>query len=135
MKFWFSSETMADIADPLRIARNEIEGELNRTLSKVNYGSDLREWAFLPVILSPSTLNAAFPEIRRYDPALREVEFRLSIAHRAFRERTPEEQRRLIFARLLSSVDLAQDLAIPDFDLNRLKRDLTAVGQKHGWIG
>jgi hypothetical protein len=131
MRFWFSGEIEADVADACRIDI-EIEKTLNAILSDVDYGTGVTKWAFLSIILAAS--HSAFPEIQRYDPTGKMVEFRLWIDHQAFKDADAQVRKRMIYTRLLSSLELAVALNIPEFDLGRLKQDMIRIGQEKGWL-
>lgn len=131
MRVWTSSESMADVYEPLRLASREVERELNAAVGSESYGTGVIEWALIYIIMDQVDPN--FPEVRRYKKRKREVEFRLKVDHQAFKEADVLAQRKLLSETVLRSIKLSGELKIADFDVERFKRDVVQALKKNEW--
>jgi hypothetical protein len=133
MKFWMGAEVQADIADDFRPTRQRIESVLNLAIEGKEYGSGMLAWDIIPMIfgeIGPSW----YKEVERYHKRDKSVEFRLKIGHDEFKFATQEVRCELVAKALLRSLDLMEEMNIPDFDLPALRRDFLAVSEREGWL-
>ena len=132
MTIWMSGELQLDIDQPYMAARAEIEEAVNSAISAKEYGGGVVEWALIPIIMDPGK-GWVYREIKKYSKAKRETEFRLQIDYKSFRTADDMEQRRLVFAMILRSIEEGRRLNIPVFDLDGFEKDIRDVGIRKGW--
>jgi hypothetical protein len=124
-RFWISGEIQGDVPDFAFInARKTIESVLNKCAEEKNYGEGLKEWAFIAIILK-SGFDEYYPEIKKYRPKKKEVEFRLKISFEEFLKGDSKIQLKLFAESVLRSLDLMREMKIKDFDLEKFTKDVT----------
>jgi hypothetical protein len=133
MRIWTSTESMIDIDEPLRSARRDVERVLSASVASVDYGAGVFDkWSLIYIIMEEDDPN--YPEIQRYKKHCGVVEFRLKVDHQAFKEGDPETQRKLLVAAFLRSIELARELNITNFDLERFRSDVVGALKGHHWV-
>jgi hypothetical protein len=132
MKVWTSSEAMHDVAEPLRLASNEVEKALNEFVSPINYGAGVSDWTLIYILLPENDPN--YGEIRRFHKRRGVVEFRLKVNHHAFKDADPLGQRRLLAAAIVRSIDLSHSMKLGEFDLARFRQDIAQVLAANDWV-
>ncbi len=130
MKFWMSGEVQSDVGDVHRESRKIIETAVNKGISEKSYGSGLKLWAYLAVILDSKT-DPYYPEVKKYSKRKKEVEFRLKIDHQKFLKGGPETHLRLLSESVLRSLELMREMRIKDLDLDKLTADVTQCLSKY----
>ena len=130
MQFSFSGEIMSDVGDDYAAVRSQVEVRLQQRLVRTPYGEGVKEFFFAGIVL-PFEM---YPEVKKYDRNDRSMEFRLIIDHRSFKAGSRPEQFKLFFAALLRCLEHMKDMSIPDFDRERLERDMLAIGADSGWV-
>lgn len=135
MEFWISGETQGDIDDgAFRNAIIELTDTLNSGIKTHNYG-DLIEWILIPIILDDQFSQVTgFNEVKKFWRNKKETEFRLKIDHAAFKAADDLGKRKLIFAMIMRSIDLARKMNIPNFDFDRFESDVRGAGKNHRWL-
>lgn len=133
MKLWTSGEVWVDVADVHRLARNYIEQEVNKNLASKDYGSGVKEWAFISIILPPE-IKDQYPERFKYHKSDKSVEFRLRIDLETFKSGNEADHQRLICQALLRSLDILDQKKVPDFDHRKLREDFLEIAKAHGWL-
>jgi hypothetical protein len=134
MKVWMSSELQADIGDDYSRLSNHVESVLVSAFCDRDYGPRVREWDFIAMIFGDIRPKWHDDEIKRYDKRDKSVEFRLKIGHDEFKYATDEVRYELIAKALLRSLDLMEDMNIPDFDLAALRKDFLSVAYRERWL-
>ena len=103
---------------------------MNDCIGRKNYGSGLKLWSYLAIILDSKT-DPYYPEFKRYSRRKKEAEFRLKINHKQFLNGSPDTYLRLMSESVLRSLNLMAEMKIKDIDLNRLMEDVTGCLSKY----
>jgi hypothetical protein len=125
MKFWYSGEIDASVADAFRKARKKVEATLNNALDSRSYGAGLTKIALIPIILAPGWQPRS--ERRLFQRASSSADYRLNIPYEAFVRGDPTIQKRLLVRNTIQAVD---DIARKarrskvEFDGPRLRNDI-----------
>jgi hypothetical protein len=122
MKLWMSGEVHQDVYDAFFKTRTEIEQAINARIRSKKYGTGLKSWDVIPIIL-PRKLLDDYPEIAEYDQATHECEFRLHLDHSKFKQGSEAVQRKLFGDMLRQSLDYLSSWAIDNFDVDKLRSD------------
>ncbi len=131
MKLWMSGEIHKDVADGYSIARNDVEGRINQAFLNHEFGRGLEKWAVIAIILPPGW-GDRWTEVKKYDRRRRQTEFRLIINFETFNGASDTRQRDLIFDLLLRSIDLMEELPVPDVDFPLLRSVVLTVAKSQG---
>ncbi|MCL2640194.1 MAG: Imm44 family immunity protein [Phycisphaerales bacterium] len=133
MRFWMSAEIDVDVNDAYERFSLDLQMSLDAYLSKNDYGGGLKQWAYMDIIIDHPDW---FPEICKYHRKRQVIEFRLQIPYDQFKSASPDEQRRMVFASILRSTQVARESGkLPKgFDLDRFIADLKEFGQQGGWM-
>ena len=127
MKIRLSGEINHDVYDAYFILSREIERLVNDRFKETNFGSGLKVWSVIPIIL-PKSSQSSFPEIAKYDKKTRRCEFRLFIDHAKFKKGSKPEQYRLFCDMLKRSLDFLDSWNIPKLNVQQMRTDFeTAV--------
>lgn len=132
MKFWLSEEVMADVADDYADVRREVATYLNQIFSEREYGSGLRQFDFIGMVLSDE--GPGYKEVKRYSRKERSVEFRLRIDHSLFKRADLATRHSLIAESLARAIALLRTLGIQDLDVDRLDTDFRVAMKERGWF-
>jgi hypothetical protein len=62
MELWMSGEVWVDVADAHRVARTQIEHEVNKTVGERDYGKGVKQWAFITIMLPPD-IEEQYPNV------------------------------------------------------------------------
>ncbi len=125
-----SSETQYDILHPSITARNAVKRVVNTIITTRDYNLPLKSWDVIFILKEQEDLE----EIIEYDPEEEEMDFRLRIPYKEFKEADEKGKEKMIFAQLQRSVDLLGDQGISSEGLGLLRADLVAIGTHEGWI-
>ena len=132
MRFWISGEVFHDVSREYRLAASAVSESLNAGLGNIDYAIPVDSWDVIGILLPHSV--PGFEEVRRYDPARREIEFRLRLYYPLFQAAESSEERQwIVFKMILRSVDVFRQMADIPFEIERFRSDILAVGEKHGW--
>lgn len=132
MKIWMSGELQADIGDACATVQNEMELVINRRIKNNDYGVAVARWSLIPIILDFE--DPVYHEVKKYSHGRKVAQFRLKIDHGEFLRADMAGKRRLMFAMILRSIALFPVLKVKGFDVDRFRRDMEAIGRKHGWM-
>jgi hypothetical protein len=121
MRLWIGGEISQDVYDAHVFSRDEIEHIVNDRLKKLNYGSGLKSWDVIPIIM-PKRRQIDYPEIAKYSQKKRDCEFRLYIDHAKFKKGSQAEQYRLYCDMLTRSLDYLESWNIPKFDVEQMRK-------------
>lgn len=120
-----SGEIDADVSDAYRLLSIDIEKEINLHLSQNDYGSNVSDWAVIPMITSIAQgLN---PEVAKFNRKQKNAEFRLIIDHPSFLRANVTCRRNMILRVLERSVALFPKIGVKDFDVLRLSTAIEAM--------
>src|SRR5262245_28858660 len=122
MKFWFSGEVDARVAESYREVRCEIEKTLNATLGANDYGPALEKLAFIPMLLGPEFLEGK-RERRLIKHKEKASDYRLIIDFDAWQAGTVHERRALLMKNVLDSIQDIGGKLRGGFDAGRLHAD------------
>lgn len=136
MKIWISGEVDADVFEPFRLAINDIEAAINSVIARKEYGRGIKGWTYIAVVMTVQDppFDNWFPEIKKYHKKNKRVEFRLAIDHQRFKKGRDTTKRKLLFASILRSIALLEELGIEDCATDRLRMDIFGLGKKKGWL-
>jgi hypothetical protein len=126
MRLWIGGEISQDVYDAHVFSRDEIEHIVNDRLKKLNYGSGLKSWDVIPIIM-PKRRQIDYPEIAKYSQKKRDCEFRLYIDHAKFKKGSQAEQYRLYCDMLTRSLDYLESWNIPKFDVEQMRKDFESA--------
>jgi hypothetical protein len=132
MKLWTSSEAMADIDEPLRLASKDVECVLNSSISTREYGPGVTQWDLIYIIMDEDDPN--YNEVHRYKKKKHSIEFRLKVDHSAFKRGDSKTQRKLLASSVLRSIRIAETMYIDDFDCKRFLLDVEQTLEKNSWM-
>ncbi|SRR5258708_37815372 len=132
MKFWFSGEVQADVADAYRAVRKDVEAALNEALGDRTYGPQLTEWDLIAIIRRSD--HPDFGEMTNYDRSDKSLEFRLKIDHGRFKEADELKRRRMLMECVLRSAREAVRVAPAGTSLEQIERDLLEVAHAKQWM-
>lgn len=123
MRFFFSGELDAQIADDYRPVRRLVESVLNASLSSKEYGGVINEIAIIPIILGPSfSLNRKERcLVRKGEQA---ADYRLFIDFEEFRCASEKERVVLLVRNVLEAVGDIQRKLKKSFDGQQLRNDI-----------
>ena len=124
MRIWIGGELYHDI-DDFDLSK-EIVRLINDRLKKTSYGSGLKSWDIIPIVL-PKRRHVDYPEVAKYDKKSRQCEFRLWIDHAKFKKGTLAEQYRLYCDMLRRSLDYLESWDIAKLDVPQLRVDFEAA--------
>ena len=125
MRFFFSGELDAEVADQYKSVRKEIEATLNGRLGDRDYGGVLNEIAIVPMILEPR-FSEGRKERRLIKRAEKVADYRLFIDYKAWGAGSNEDRKRLLVENVLASVrDIERKLK--GFDGKRLAQDIASL--------
>jgi hypothetical protein len=113
-----SSEVMADVAEPYRVARNAVEACVNEHLKSLTLATPFEEWAFIGIVRPDD--HPDYPEICRKNSRRKVLEFRLKISHSDFAESDSRHRKELIIDALKRSVRKMPELGVPKEDCEKL---------------
>lgn len=130
MELWMSSETQYDILHPSIIARNAVKKVVNTIIRTREYNLPLNSWDVIFILKESTDLE----EIIEYDPEEEEMDFRLRIDYKTFKEADEKMRESMIFAQLQRSVELLGEFGLNEEGLGLLKADLVAIGIHEHWI-
>lgn len=130
MKLWIGGEIQADIADSFRDARNSVEKTINSYIRDKRYDLPLSSWDVIAIVRDDNEL----PETVDYSAKQQEMDFRLTINHEDFKRSGELERERLIYQMLIKSLALLKDKGVASSDIEQLMLDVTAVGNRRGWV-
>jgi hypothetical protein len=130
-RLFMSGEIEGDVYDEYRVARNEVEEPINELIGPSTYGA-LKLWGLIPIIREED--DPGYDEVKKYRKKAQEFEFRLKIAHAAFKVAGPLGHRKLIMAALLRSIDEMRKLVPKGIDYDRLENDVRQVAAAKGWL-
>jgi len=122
LRFWLGGEIDVDIAEAFRVARNEVEAELNRAVLGLPLGDGVKKWYVIPMLIARNTLD--YLVIRKYERRERSFEFRLPADHGAFAVASEPEKRKTIVGLVLESIASARSIRSGSFRLLGLPRCL-----------
>ena len=126
MRFFFSGEVDAKVADTYREVRKEVEGKLNTTLGNVEYGNSLLKISIIPIILGPA-FSEGRKERRLIDYAERVADYRMFIDFDDFLVGSRETQTGLLVDNVLAAVDDIDRKLKGGFDGQRLRQDILRI--------
>ncbi|HRI67667.1 MAG TPA: Imm44 family immunity protein [Polyangium sp.] len=132
-KLWTSTITDPDVSDDCSAAETDIKFALNEALNSSSYGA-LKEWIFIPIIMSPPFNLTPDKETKKYRKKSQEFEFRLNIDHATFKSADAIGHRKLIVAALLRCIDEMRKLVPKGIDYDRLEQDVCNVAITKGWL-
>lgn len=125
-KFWWSSETDADISDSCSHLMQEIDARLNQLLGGIDFGGKVEQWAFIPIIL-PENVASSFPEVARKSSRGKVLEFRVKVSHSEFLSANQSQRANLIFQALSRSVERMASLGVSEQVQKELRTILARV--------
>jgi hypothetical protein len=129
MRFFFSGEIDADVADEYREVRKAVEKNLNSALSNQSYGSALDSIAIVPILLGPR-FSGSQKERRLLQRSKRSADYRLIIDYDAWRAGSRDERDRLLIMNLLEAVDDIARKLKGALDGTRLRLDILKAIQQ-----
>lgn len=132
MKLWMSAEMQLDVSDPYRGARKEIETRINSVIAEKPYGKDVERWSFIAIIREQDSPD--YPELSRFTKHSRTAEFRLKLNHREFKQAGPIEQKRMIVASLIRSINMMPEIGANQIESKKLLEDVTKITSEAGWL-
>jgi hypothetical protein len=130
VKVWIGAELEADVADSFREARSKVEKTINATLEGKQYDIALNSWDCIAIIRDDKN----FPEITKYSPKKREMDFRLKIDYKAFKEGNQLDREKLIFGMLRNSLSIIKANGVFGDGLDNLIADVDFIGKTNNWI-
>ena len=126
MRFFFSGELDARVAEPYRETRRTVESALNDALGTKDYGPVLDKIAFIPIILGPE-YGSERTERRLVQRRQRAADYRPRVDFDSFLHGGAETRVRLLVDSLLMAVaDIKRKLG-KDFDGYQLHVDIRAL--------
>jgi immunity protein 44 of polymorphic toxin system len=128
MRFWFSGEVDAEIAEAFRVTRTSVERRLNDALADRAYGTGVTEIALIPIVLGQQFADR--PERRLLQRAQGTADYRLHISFEAFRsgdERCREQFLVRNTIQVIDDISRKANRAKIDFAGDLLKRDVLSV--------
>lgn len=124
MRIWIGGELYHDV-DDFDLSK-EVVTAVNDRLKTTNYGSGLRSWDVIPIIM-PKRRQIDYPEIAKYSQKKRDCEFRLYIDHAKFKKGSQAEKYRLYCEMLRRSLDFLESWNIAKLDVQRMRKDFEAA--------
>jgi len=128
---WISGEIQGDIDEVFRLARQDIETNVNAVLESSNYGDGLTKLRLIAIILEKDLPD--FGEDNKYWKKDRVFDSRLKIPNAEFKDADAVGQRKLIVGILLRSIAELRRRRIPNIDCAKLERDVREVAAAKGW--
>ncbi len=128
MRFWFSGEVDAEIAEAFRIARTSVERRPNDALAARAYGAGVTEISLIPIILGQKFADR--PERRLLQRAQRAADYRPHISFEVFRFGDERCREQLLVRNAIQAIDdisRKANRAKIDFAGDLLKRDILSV--------
>jgi hypothetical protein len=126
LRFFFSGEVDAEIADDYRSVRIFVAEALNRELGDADYGEVLKEIAIIPMILGPQFAKGR-EERRLVKRAERGADYRLFIDLYAWVAGSEPDRRGLLIANVLDCVaDIDRKLK-GGFDGVQMRQDILRI--------
>ena len=124
MRIWIGGELYHDV-DDFDLSK-EIVCAVNDRLKTISYGSGLRSWDVIPIIM-PKRRQIDYPEVAKYNQKSRDCEFRLYIDHTKFKKGSQAEQYRLYCDTLRRSLDYLESWNIAKLDVQQMRKDFEAA--------
>jgi hypothetical protein len=123
MRFWFSCEIDAEVADAWSSVWKPVEDRLNALCARRDYGTGVREIAIIPMILGPR-FREGRPERRLFNWKEREADYRTEIDFERFKGGNAELRQRLLLKNVVEAVVDIKRKVKKDFDGAALISDI-----------
>ena len=124
IRIWIGGELYHDV-DDFDLSK-EIVCAVNDCLRSTSYGSGLRSWDVIPIIM-PKRRRLDYPEKAKYNQKSGDCEFRLYIDHTKFKKGSLAEQYRLYCDMLRRSLDFLESWNIAKLDVQQMRKDFEAA--------
>lgn len=118
MKLWIGGEVEAELADVFRMARNSVEKKINNIIERQRYEVPFKSWDCIAIIRN----DEDFAEVHKFSRKKRDMDFRLKIDFRLFKEGDESTREQLLFQMLLRSLALLSEKGVHEPDLDRLRK-------------
>ena len=123
MRFFFSGELDAEIADQYRVIRQEVEAALNDGLGDQDYGGVLNEIGIIPMILGPR-FSEGRKERRLVKRDEKTADYRLFIDYKEWTAGSHSDRKRLLLENVLACVEDIDRKLKGGFHGKRLSQDI-----------
>ena len=123
MRFFFSGELDAEIADQYRVIRQEVEAALNDGLGDQDYGGVLNEIGIIPMILGPR-FSEGRKERRLVKRDEKTADYRLFIDYKKWTAGSHSDRKRLLLENVLACVEDIDRKLKGGFNGKRLSQDI-----------
>ena len=123
MRFFFSGELDAEIADQYRVIRQEVEAALNDGLGDQDYGGVLNEIGIIPMILGPG-FSEGRKERRLVKRDEKTADYRLFIDYKEWTAGSRSDRKRLLLENVLACVEDIDRKLKGGFNGKRLSQDI-----------
>lgn len=117
MKLWIGGEVEAEIADVFRMARNSVESKINNIIQRQHYELPFKSWDCIAIIRNDEN----FEEIHKFSRKGRDMDFRLKVDCRLFKEGDEHAREQLLYQMLLKSLALLSEKGVHEPDLEQLR--------------
>src|SRR3954462_12565430 len=104
MRFFFSGEIDAEVADQYRVIRKEVEAALNDELTDQDYGGVLDEIGIIPMILGPR-FSEGRKERRLVKRGEKTADYRLFINYEDWTGGSQDDRKRLLLENVLACIE------------------------------
>jgi len=130
MELWMSAEYSGDIDDQLREASNFVEDEINKIIKSKEYDLELDSWDCIAIIMEDND----YDEIIKYSKKKRDMDFRLKIDHKEFRNSTSQGQQKLFYNMLLRSLDFLIEKGLNENAITMIRNDINSAAKINEWL-
>lgn len=130
MKLWMSAETQSNVADDLRVLRNEIVDKINQEIINKDYDIGVSGWDVIIILQSDGGLG----ERTKYNKKKREMDFRLRLNFDEYAKAERSERLRMIFFLIEKSLDILKILGGNADEIDKLVADVEKVGVMNSWL-
>lgn len=133
MDIFFTSIAEGKLGNDLTRIYMPMNTVLKERLAGRDYGSGLRLWFLMFVLVSPGFPGADGKERVMYKKKDRSSDLRLFLDFAAFKAGDAAMRQSLVYDCILRSLHLLAAKKIPDFDIAALTADVEAIGVEQGW--
>jgi hypothetical protein len=123
VRFFFSGEIDAEVADEFREVRQAVERALHNALGRESYGNALESIGVIPMILGPRSLDRR-KERRLVQRAKKSADYRLIIDYAAWCKGSRDDRVQLLVRNLLEAVDDIDRKLKGALDGKQLRQDI-----------
>jgi hypothetical protein len=130
MELWMGGESQGDIFDELRTAKISVVKKVNEIIKTNSYDIPLESLNIIVILKNDNDYEELFLLCReQWD-----MDFRLKLDFKQFKESSAEEREKLIFSLVWRSLAILKRNHFDSESFTELVKDIALVGRDYSWI-